>query len=142
RLNLNLLGEAVLGIEEADRRLANTRELLAREDVDYVSIKVSAVSGKLGMWAYDETVKRVVARLTPLYEQAAASASTKFINLDMEEFHDLDLTIDVFKGLLDQPRLQGLEAGIVLQAYLPDALRALQDLTEWATRRRADGGAS
>ncbi|HEU4807859.1 MAG TPA: proline dehydrogenase family protein, partial [Homoserinimonas sp.] len=142
RLNLNLLGEAVLGIEEADRRLANTRELLAREDVDYVSIKVSAVSGKLGMWAYDETVERVVARLAPLYEQAAASASTKFINLDMEEFHDLDLTIDVFKRLLDQPRLTGLEAGIVLQAYLPDALRALQDLTEWATRRRANGGAS
>ncbi|MHA6669791.1 proline dehydrogenase family protein [Homoserinimonas sp. A447] len=142
RLNLNLLGEAVLGIEEADRRLANTRELLARDDVDYVSIKVSAVSGKLGMWAYDETVQRVIARLTPLYEQAAASASTKFINLDMEEFHDLDLTIAVFKGLLDQPRLHKLEAGIVLQAYLPDALRALQDLTEWATRRRADGGAS
>jgi RHH-type proline utilization regulon transcriptional repressor/proline dehydrogenase/delta 1-pyrroline-5-carboxylate dehydrogenase len=142
RLNLNLLGEAVLGLEEADRRLANTRELLAREDVQYVSIKVSAVSGKLGLWAYDETVDRVVARLTPLYEQAAASASPKFINLDMEEFHDLDLTIAVFKRLLDQPKLTGLEAGIVLQAYLPDALRALQDLTEWATRRRADGGAT
>ena len=141
RLNLNLLGEAVLGLDEADRRLANTRELLARDDVDYVSIKVSAVSGKLAMWAYDETVERVVTRLTPLYEQAAAAPSTKFINLDMEEFHDLDLTIDVFKKLLDQPKLENLEAGIVLQAYLPDALRALQGLTEWATRRRARGGA-
>jgi len=142
RLNINLLGEAVLGIDEADRRLANTRELLARDDVDYVSIKVSAVSGKLNMWAYEETVERVIARLTPLYEQAAASASTKFINLDMEEFHDLDLTIDVFKGLLDQPKMRRLEAGIVLQAYLPDAMRAMQDLSEWATRRRTDGGAS
>ncbi|MEX1078257.1 MAG: bifunctional proline dehydrogenase/L-glutamate gamma-semialdehyde dehydrogenase [Homoserinimonas sp.] len=142
RLNLNLLGEAVLGTDEADRRLEKTSELLARDDVDYVSIKVSAVSGKLGMWGYDDTVARVVSRLTPLYEQAAASASAKFINLDMEEFHDLDLTIDVFKALLDQPKLRELEAGIVLQAYLPDALRALQDLTEWATRRRAGGGAS
>src|SRR5690554_3037302 len=142
RLNINLLGEAVLGIDEADRRLANTRELLARDDVDYVSIKVSAVSGKLNMWAYEETVERVVTRLTPLYEQAAASATRKFSNLDMEEFHDLDLTIDVFKGLLDQPKLHSLEAGIVLQAYLPDAMRAMQDLNEWATRRRADGGAS
>ena len=141
RLNLNLLGEAVLGTGEADRRLANTRELLARDDVDYVSIKVSAVSGKLSMWAYDETVERVVARLTPLYEQAAASASAKFINLDMEEFHDLDLTIDVFKRLLDQPATENLEAGIVLQAYLPDALHALQGLTAWATARRARGGA-
>jgi len=141
RLNINLLGEAVLGLEEADRRLAKTRELLARDDVDYVSIKVSALSGKLGMWAYEETVDRVVERLTPLYEQAAASTTTKFINLDMEEFHDLDLTIEVFKKLLEKPSLHGLEAGIVLQAYLPDALRALQGLTEWAIRRRAHGGA-
>lgn len=41
RLNLNLLGEAVLGDDEANRRLEGTRELLARNDVDYVSIKVS-----------------------------------------------------------------------------------------------------
>lgn len=141
RLNINLLGEAVLGIDEADRRLAKTHELLERDDIDYVSIKVSAVSGKLSLWVYDETVDRVVARLTPLYEQAATAATPKFINLDMEEFHDLDLTIDVFKKLLDQPRLEGLEAGIVLQAYLPDALRALQGLTEWAQLRRSRGGA-
>ena len=42
RLNLNLLGEAVLGSSEADRRLAGTRALVQRPDVDYVSIKVSA----------------------------------------------------------------------------------------------------
>lgn len=141
QLNINLLGEAVLGLEEADRRLAKTREILARDDVDYVSIKISALSGKLGMWAYEQTVDRVVERLTPLYEQAANAPGTKFINLDMEEFHDLDLTIDVFKKLLDKPALRNLDAGIVLQAYLPDALGALQGLTEWATRRRLDGGA-
>ena len=41
RLNINLLGEAVLGEQEADRHLQDTRRLLARDDVDYVSIKVS-----------------------------------------------------------------------------------------------------
>jgi RHH-type proline utilization regulon transcriptional repressor/proline dehydrogenase/delta 1-pyrroline-5-carboxylate dehydrogenase len=141
RLNLNLLGEAVLGDDEADRRLAGTRALLARDDVDYVSIKVSSVSSQLSMWAFDETVARVVERLTPLYELAASSPTPKFINLDMEEFHDLDLTIAVFEALLGQPQLKRLEAGIVLQAYLPDALAALQGLTEWATDRRAAGGA-
>jgi RHH-type proline utilization regulon transcriptional repressor/proline dehydrogenase/delta 1-pyrroline-5-carboxylate dehydrogenase len=140
-LNLNLLGEAVLGDDEADRRLAGTRELLARADVDYVSIKVSSVVSQLSMWAYDETVSRVVERLTPLYELAASSATPKFINLDMEEFKDLDLTIEVFQKLLDQPQLKNLEAGIVLQAYLPDALAALQGLTAWAQKRRAAGGA-
>ena len=141
RLNLNLLGEAVLGEGEADSRLAGTRDLLARDDVDYVSIKVSSVSSQLSMWAFDETVTRVVARLTPLYELAAASPTPKFINLDMEEFHDLDLTVAVFEALLDQPQLHTLEAGIVLQAYLPDALGALQGLTAWAKARRATGGA-
>ena len=141
RLNLNLLGEAVLGDEEADRRLTGTRELLQRDDVDYVSIKVSSVSSQLSMWSFDETVTRVVRRLTPLYEFAAASRTTKFINLDMEEFRDLDLTIEVFRRILEQPKLKNLEAGIVLQAYLPDALRSMQGLTTWATQRRAKGGA-
>ncbi|MES2093589.1 MAG: bifunctional proline dehydrogenase/L-glutamate gamma-semialdehyde dehydrogenase [Actinomycetota bacterium] len=141
RLNLNLLGEAVLGDTEADRRLVGTRELLERHDVDYVSIKVSSVSSQLSMWSFDETVTRVVERLTPLYAFAATSSTTKFINLDMEEFRDLDLTIEVFRRILEQPKLKNLEAGIVLQAYLPDAFRAMQGLTAWATQRRAQGGA-
>lgn len=141
RLNINLLGEAVLGQREADRRLAGTRELLARDDVDYVSIKVSSVAAQLSMWGFDETVARVVERLTPLYEQAAASKTPKFINLDMEEYRDLHLTISVFTRILENPRLQHLEAGIVLQAYLPDATAALQALTTWARARRAAGGA-
>ncbi|GAA2030516.1 proline dehydrogenase family protein [Agromyces tropicus] len=144
RLNLNLLGEAVLGEHEADRRLKGTYDFLARDDVDYVSIKVSSVVSQLSMWSFDEAVEKVTAKLTPLYELAAKGAAkgeAKFINLDMEEYRDLDLTIAVFKRLLDQPQLQGLEAGIVLQTYLPDALGAMQDLTEWAQARRAAGGA-
>jgi RHH-type proline utilization regulon transcriptional repressor/proline dehydrogenase/delta 1-pyrroline-5-carboxylate dehydrogenase len=144
RLNLNLLGEAVLGDAEADRRLAGTRALLERDDVDYVSIKVSSIVSQLNMWAFDETVERVVTRLTPLYELAVRASSgggPKFINLDMEEYRDLDLTIAVFTRLLDQPQLKDLEAGIVLQAYLPDALSAMQRLNAWATERRSNGGA-
>lgn len=141
RLNLNLLGEAVLGEDEADRRLRGTYEFLARDDVDYVSIKVSSVVSQLSMWSFDEAVAKVVAKLTPLYELAAKSATPKFINLDMEEYRDLDLTIAVFTTLLDQPQLRGLEAGIVLQTYLPDALGAMQELTAWATARRQAGGA-
>jgi RHH-type proline utilization regulon transcriptional repressor/proline dehydrogenase/delta 1-pyrroline-5-carboxylate dehydrogenase len=141
RLNLNLLGEAVLGDREAGRRLQGTADFLARDDVDYVSIKVSSVVSQLSMWSFDETVEKVVARLTPLYEQASAAPTPKFINLDMEEYRDLDLTIAVFARILDQPQLKDLEAGIVLQAYLPDALGAMRNLTTWALRRHAAGGA-
>ena len=141
RLNVNLLGEAVLGRREAARRLAGTRRLLARDDVDYVSVKVSAVVAPHAPWAFEESAADVVERLVPLFEQAAASPTPKFVNLDMEEYKDLDLTVEVFTRLLDRPSLTGLEAGVVLQAYLPDAMPAMQRLQEWAVRRRAAGGA-
>ncbi|WP_341933165.1 bifunctional proline dehydrogenase/L-glutamate gamma-semialdehyde dehydrogenase [Microbacterium sp. LWO14-1.2] len=144
RLNLNLLGEAVLGEREAGRRLQGTQDFLARGDVDYVSIKVSSVVSQLSMWSFDEAVADVVEKLTPLYRLAAraeAAGKAKFINLDMEEYRDLDLTIAAFTSILDQPGLEDLEAGIVLQAYLPDALAAMQRLQEWAAARRAKGGA-
>ncbi len=139
RLNLNLLGEAVLGEAEARRRLDSIHELIQRPDVDYVSVKVSAIVSHLSMWAFDKVVDEVVERLLPLYLTAAGDST--FINLDMEEYRDLDLTIAVFTRLLEDPRLAGLEAGIVLQAYLPDALPALQELTAWAQDRVAHGGA-
>jgi RHH-type proline utilization regulon transcriptional repressor/proline dehydrogenase/delta 1-pyrroline-5-carboxylate dehydrogenase len=83
RLNLNLLGEAVLGEREATRRRDRTLTLLKRDDVDYVSVKVSSIASQLSMWAFDETVERVVERLQPLYTEAASNGA--FINLDMEE---------------------------------------------------------
>ena len=141
RLNLNLLGEAVLGEKEALRRLDGIHDLIRRDDVDYVSVKVSAIASHISMWAFDDTVDLVVERLLPLYLTAADGDAPTFINLDMEEYRDLDLTIAVFTRILEDPRLTALEAGIVLQAYLPDALPALQQLTAWAQQRVDAGGA-
>jgi len=141
RPNVNLLGEAVLGAGEAAKRLEGTKKLLARDDVDYVSIKVSATVAPHQPWAFDDAVAHIVEALTPLFEQAAASSPAKFVNLDMEEYKDLDLTIAVFTAILDKPHLRGLEAGIVLQAYLPDALGAYLRLEEWSAARRTAGGA-
>jgi len=143
KLNLNLLGEAVLGEAEARRRLDGIHDLIRRDDVDYVSVKVSAIAGHISPWAFDDVVDRVVERLLPLYLTASTPTGdtpTTFINLDMEEYRDLDLTIAVFTRILEDPRLQQLEAGIVLQAYLPDALPALRELTAWARARVAGGG--
>ena len=141
RLNVNLLGEAVLGEHEAERRLAGTVRLLERPDVEYVSIKVSSTVAPHPAWAFEEAVRHVAEKLAPLYALAAASEKPKFINLDMEEYKDLDLTIAVFMDILDRPEFVDLEAGIVLQAYLPDSLAAMIRLQEWAAARRARGGA-
>lgn len=140
-LNINLLGEAVLGKEEADKRLAGTFKLLSRSDVNYVSIKVSAATAPHSHWAFNEAVTDIVEKLTPLFELANSTSKKKFINLDMEEYKDLDLTIEVFKKILEKPQLHDLEAGIVLQAYLPDALAAMIDLQSWAANRVENGGA-
>ncbi len=140
-LNINLLGEAILGQHEAERRLAGTHKLLARPDVDYVSIKVSSTVAPHNHWAFDEAVAHIEQQLIPLFERANSASPKKFINLDMEEYKDLDLTLAVFTGILDRPEFKNLEAGIVLQAYLPDALGATMNLQEWAAKRVADGGA-
>ncbi|PYI67824.1 1-pyrroline-5-carboxylate dehydrogenase [Arthrobacter livingstonensis] len=141
-LNINLLGEAVLGENEAARRLEGTMRLLARDDVDYVSIKESSTVAPHSAWAFDDAVDHVVEELTPLYALANSFPKPKFINLDMEEYKDLTMTIAVFKRILEKPEFRNLEAGIVLQAYLPDTLGAMIELQEWAARRRADGGAA
>ncbi|MBC8363842.1 MAG: bifunctional proline dehydrogenase/L-glutamate gamma-semialdehyde dehydrogenase [Actinobacteria bacterium] len=140
-LNVNLLGEAVLGDGEAGRRFEQTLRLIDDPGVDYVSIKVSAIASQINLWAFDHTTERIKDRLRVLYQRAMASSPPTFVNLDMEEYRDLELTIRAFTELLDEPDLVDLEAGIVLQAYLPDSFDALRRLTEWAGRRRAAGGA-
>ncbi|HLS13994.1 MAG TPA: bifunctional proline dehydrogenase/L-glutamate gamma-semialdehyde dehydrogenase, partial [Beutenbergiaceae bacterium] len=142
RLNINLLGEMVLGEDEAARRTERTRQILAREDVDYVSIKVSSLVSQISTWDTAGTTARVLERLRPLYRTAAAGSPPSFVNLDMEEYRDLDLTLDVFEALLSEPEFTGLEAGVVLQAYLPDSMPALERLIDFARRRRAAGGAA
>lgn len=140
-LNVNLLGEAVLGKREAEKRLDGTRRLLENPSVDYVSMKVSAAVAPHNPWAFDETVEEIVEKLTPLFKLAASFTPNKFINLDMEEYKDLRLTIEVFKRILGRSDLQHLNAGIVLQTYLPDAMDAMHELQLWARERRALGGA-
>ncbi|WP_089718318.1 proline dehydrogenase family protein [Candidatus Entotheonella palauensis] len=149
RLNLNQLGEAILGEEEAARRLDAYLELLAREDVEYISVKISSVFSQINLVAFDHTVEEIKARLRTLYRRALTyryqppdgAAQPKFINLDMEEYRDLHLTVQAFCEVLNEPEFLRLRAGIVLQAYLPDAFPVQQYLTEWSSARVARGGA-
>jgi RHH-type transcriptional regulator, proline utilization regulon repressor / proline dehydrogenase / delta 1-pyrroline-5-carboxylate dehydrogenase len=149
RLNLNQLGEAILGEAEAARRLEAYRALLAREDVEYISVKVSSVSSQLELSAFRQTVEVVKDRLRALYRQALGHhyrhpdgrVTPKFVNLDMEEYRDLDLTVTAFREVLDEAEFMTLPAGIVLQAYLPESHRVQRGLVAWAIARCGRGGA-
>ena len=130
-LNVNMLGEAVLGDAEAHRRHREVLDTLAQPDVDYVSVKVSSVVSQLNGWDFDGSLHRVTEALRPLLRAAASTSPPTFINLDMEEYHDLELTVGAFRRLLEEPEFATLDAGIALQAYLPDSFDALVDLVDW-----------
>ncbi len=141
RLNLNLLGEAVLGEREARAHTTAVVELLKRVDVDYVSVKVSSLVSQINPWDLEGETERVADRLRAVFAQAQETTPHKFVNLDMEKYQDLPLTIAVFEQLLSEPEFMHLSAGIALQAYLPDAHEALTRLIDFATRRVRAGGA-
>lgn len=139
--NVNVLGEAIVGDGEAQRRLSMVMDRLRRPDVDYVSVKISAICPSISVLAFDDTVARVVERLRPLFHLAASFDPPKFVNLDMEEYRDLDLTIEAFRRLLDEAEFAQLDAGLVLQAYLPDAVAAAREVAAWAADRHRRHGA-
>ncbi|CAN5805052.1 bifunctional proline dehydrogenase/L-glutamate gamma-semialdehyde dehydrogenase [soil metagenome] len=140
RLNINVLGEAILSDAEADRRTELLRRRIARPDVDYISVKLSAIVANLDVYAFDHSVSRICDRLRRLYRDAEAATPVTFVNLDMEEYGDLELTGAAFTTVLDEPEFECIDAGIVLQAYLPDSHAALEHLGQWAAARRARSG--
>mgnify|MGYP000523514526 CR=1 FL=1 len=94
-MNVNVLGEAILSDAEADERLRLVRERIARADVTYVSLKISAVVANLDVLAFEHSVGRICDRLRTLYRDAARAVPRTFVNLDMEEFRDLLVSLGV-----------------------------------------------
>jgi RHH-type proline utilization regulon transcriptional repressor/proline dehydrogenase/delta 1-pyrroline-5-carboxylate dehydrogenase len=140
-VNVNLLGEAILGDDEAATRARAICELVRRPDVGYVSVKASALVANLDVLAFDHSVERVVDALRPVLAAAEASTPHTLVTLDMEEHHGLDVTLAAFRRALDEPAFRSLSAGIALQAYLPESHAALDELCAWSARRRTSGGA-
>jgi RHH-type proline utilization regulon transcriptional repressor/proline dehydrogenase/delta 1-pyrroline-5-carboxylate dehydrogenase len=149
RLNLNHLGEAILGEAEAKHRLHVYLKDLEQSDIEYVSVKISTIYSQIHLIGWEKTLESLADRLRQLYRVAMKYTFTradgksvpKFVNLDMEEYRDLILTKDLFKKVLSEPEFFHFSAGIVLQAYLPDAHGIQQELTEWAMDRIKKGGA-
>ncbi|HEY3862300.1 MAG TPA: bifunctional proline dehydrogenase/L-glutamate gamma-semialdehyde dehydrogenase [Verrucomicrobiae bacterium] len=136
---VNQLGEAVLSEREAEWRLDALLGLLQDPEVDAVSVKFSAIHSQINLLDWEGTLASLAERLRRLYR--AALPARKFVNLDMEEYRDLRLTMAVFERVLDEPEFLSMRAGLVLQAYLPDSWPALQHLADWALARAAAGGA-
>jgi RHH-type proline utilization regulon transcriptional repressor/proline dehydrogenase/delta 1-pyrroline-5-carboxylate dehydrogenase len=147
--NVNLLGEVVLGDGEADHRYTHYLEALKDPQINYISIKISGIYAQINPLNYAKNKLDLCERLTRIYQQAVDYPYTdekgisvpKFVNLDMEEYKDTELTFDVFKTVLSLPQFKNYTAGIVVQAYLPDAWNFQTELLEFAHKRVAVGGA-
>ncbi|MCB1117616.1 MAG: proline dehydrogenase family protein [Chlamydiia bacterium] len=141
RLNINHLGEAILGEQEAQRRLNIYLNDLMKDSVECVSVKISTLYSQINPLAWDDTLDKLAERLRELYRAAMTTYPAKLVTLDMEEFRDTHLTVDLFKKVLSEPEFLPLTAGIALQAYLPESFDHLQHLTAWAEERMQNGGA-
>lgn len=139
RVNVNIIGEMVLGEAEADERVQKYINALQNPYIEYISIKISTIFSQINPIAHDWSVEQIGKKLEMIYDEALLRG--KFVNLDMEEYKDLALTVDVFKKTLSQEKLKTLYAGIVLQAYLPDTLDVAKELARWAEERVCGGGA-
>ncbi|MBW1840328.1 MAG: bifunctional proline dehydrogenase/L-glutamate gamma-semialdehyde dehydrogenase [Deltaproteobacteria bacterium] len=148
RMNINYLGEAILGEEEALKRLDTTIAALKNPEIEYISVKISSIYSQIQPLAFDHTVGVLKERLSRLYRTAGdhvfiradGTRVPKFVNLDMEEYRDLEITVAAFIETLNQQGLKNHSAGIALQAYLPDSFDMQKEITAWARARVEEGG--
>jgi RHH-type proline utilization regulon transcriptional repressor/proline dehydrogenase/delta 1-pyrroline-5-carboxylate dehydrogenase len=148
---VDLLGEETLSDAEADAYLARYTELLetltARRDEIApqgerwasvppvnISVKLSALCAHLEPAAPDYVSRTAAARLRPLLRLATQHGA--FINFDMEQYRYKDLVLRTFSDLAMEPEFAAFpHLGIVMQAYLRDAVDDLARYRELARKR-------
>lgn len=139
RVNLNHLGEAILGDAEAKKRHATYLKTLARDDIAAISIKVSSVVAQLDVLGWERALVVLRDRIGAVYREARARGD-KLVTLDMEEYRDLELTFELLSRLVMEEEHLQVHAGVVLQAYLPDGVPMLERLIMLSEWRVAAGG--
>jgi RHH-type proline utilization regulon transcriptional repressor/proline dehydrogenase/delta 1-pyrroline-5-carboxylate dehydrogenase len=148
---VDLLGEETLSDAEADAYLARYTGLLdtlsgRRDEIAprgerwagvpavNISVKLSALCAHLEPAAPDYVSRVTAARLRPLLRRAMEHGA--FINFDMEQYRYKDLVQRTFSDLALEPEFAAFPyLGIVVQAYLRDAVDDLTRYRELAERR-------
>jgi RHH-type transcriptional regulator, proline utilization regulon repressor / proline dehydrogenase / delta 1-pyrroline-5-carboxylate dehydrogenase len=153
---VDLLGEAAVSEEESlayAGKYLDLLETLCREapkwepidilDRDHegpiprvnVSVKISALYSQIDPIDPEGSAAKVKERLRPLFRKAVAEGA--FLNLDMEQYSLKDLTLRIFRELLDEPEFQAAgNFGIVVQAYLKDSEADLRELIKYSKKRK------
>ncbi len=139
-LNVNLIGEEVLGEAESKYRMQKYEDALRSSYITYISIKITTIFSQINIMDFEYSKNAVVKRLDYLYniakQEQEKQGVQKFINLDMEEFRDLELTVAAF---MESIAKFDIKAGIVLQAYIPDSYEYLKKLFAFSKQRVQKG---
>jgi proline dehydrogenase len=152
--SLDLLGEATVTQEQAERYAARCREaletlaaaaegwparpVLERDAVGEiprvnVSVKVTALTPLMRPEAPRVGREDAARRLRPLL--AVARELGAHLHVDMESVDSLETTEELLFALLDEEEFRGgPSAGLVLQAYLRDSTAMLDQVLGWAER--------
>jgi RHH-type transcriptional regulator, proline utilization regulon repressor / proline dehydrogenase / delta 1-pyrroline-5-carboxylate dehydrogenase len=125
------LGRQVNGWPAVDLIDRDERGPLPRVNV---SVKLSALYSQFDPIDPEGTSAAVRARLRPILR--AARRRNAFVNFDMEQHSHKDLTLDVFRQILEESEFRDwADVGIAMQAYLRDTASDLEKLARWAEKR-------
>ena len=151
---IDLLGETVISAAEADSFLQRNLEVLnvvsaalARDPAPAfsdlgptgplprlnLSIKISALTPEVHPADPEHSIAALKSRLRPILRRAVEAGA--FINFDMESYKLKDLTLALFKSILEEAEFRQQPAvGIALQTYLRDCEHDLRELVAWGRR--------
>ncbi|MGH9139439.1 MAG: proline dehydrogenase family protein, partial [Acidimicrobiales bacterium] len=151
---LDLLGEKTVVAAEADRYAQRVVELLTtlsdaaatwapddlleRDDLGplprvNVSIKPTALAIHYEPLSGDVGIDDAKVRLRPILR--LAKERDAHVHFDMEHADVKDLTLRLFRELLDEDEFREVHTGVVIQAYLKDSRDDLAEVIAWSARR-------
>jgi len=149
--SLDILGEAVLSEEEAERyasMYATILDDLARASKTWtplgghlgtldwgsapmvsISLKPTSLYSRTRPLDFEGSVPGILRRLGPLYERVIRAGSA--LTIDMESYQHKDITLEVFKRL--RAEYKGYpHLAIAMQAYLRETDRDVAELIAWS----------
>jgi RHH-type proline utilization regulon transcriptional repressor/proline dehydrogenase/delta 1-pyrroline-5-carboxylate dehydrogenase len=143
RYSFDMLGEAALTAEDADRYLESYRAAIAAigarpgpDDIfatPSISVKLSALHPRLEHGQRRRVVRELIPRLLELAQLAMANHMA--LTVDTEEADRLMLTLEVFSAVLQERELAGWNGlGLALQTYQKRAPAVIDWLAEIAER--------